>query len=283
MTAPDLRQPGFERLALALENPQEQADIGQLALLMAACHYPALAVETYLRSLDAYAERVRIFMNRMGSSSAQLIPAINHVLFTEEGFRGNEDDYYHPANSFLNEVIETKRGIPISLSALYLAIAHRLDAPLFGVSLPMHFLVKYASEGGEILLDPFYGGKTVTLEDCRQRLELAYGAPVEIEPEYLNAVSNRQILFRMLNNLKLIYLRAEEYERAGRVVEQMLIVRPDLTEGVRDRGLIYLRQRHWTRAIAWLESYLKARREAQDAPVVRQQLEQAIAIRARSN
>jgi regulator of sirC expression with transglutaminase-like and TPR domain len=283
MTAPDLSQPGFERLALALENPQEQADIGLLALLMAACHYPSLPVESYLQRLDAWTQRARSLMNRLDNRPAPVIHAINQVLFTEEGFRGNNDDYYHPANSFLNEVMETKRGIPISLSALYLAIAHRLGAPLFGVSLPMHFLVKYVSEIGEILLDPFYGGKTVTLEECRRRLELACGAPVEIESEYLNAASNRQILFRMLNNLKLIYLRAEEYERAGRVVEQMLIVRPDLTEGVRDRGLIYLRQRHWTRAIAWLESYLKERGEAQDAPVVRQQLEQAIAMRARSN
>jgi regulator of sirC expression with transglutaminase-like and TPR domain len=283
MTAPDINQPGFERLASALDHPQEQADIGLLALLVAACHYPSLSIETYLQRLDEYAQRVRSQMNRLQHSPLQVMHAINQILFVEEGFRGNEEDYYNPANSFLNEVMETKRGIPISLSVLYLATAHRLHAPVFGVSLPMHFVVKYVCESGEIYLDPFYRGKPVTLEECRQRLALAYGAPVEIEPAYLHAASNRQILFRMLNNLKLVYLQTEEYERAGKVVEQMLIVRPDLVEGVRDRGLIYLQQRHWTKAIEWLQSYLKERGEAQDAPIVRKRLEQAIEIRARSN
>jgi regulator of sirC expression with transglutaminase-like and TPR domain len=282
MTTPDISQPGFERLALALENPQEMADIGLLALLMAACHYPSLPVESYLQRLDAFADRVRSMIERQ-ENPAQIIQAINHILFSVEEFHGNEADYYNPDNSFLNVVMETKRGIPISLSALYLAVAHRLNAPIFGIGLPMHFLVKYVSECGEIYIDPFYAGRQVTLQECRERLERACGAPVEIEPAYLNAVPNRQILFRMLNNLKLIYLRAEDYERAGRVVDQMLIVRPDLSEGIRDRGLIYLRQRLWTQAIERLESYLKERNEAQDAPVVRQQLEQAIEMRARSN
>jgi regulator of sirC expression with transglutaminase-like and TPR domain len=275
----------LDRLRSALGGNGNDPDPAELALIMATRHYPSMRVEAYLARLDAMAAAAQA---RLGNSTSPLavIGAINHVLFEEERFRGNTREYYNPANSFLNEVILRRAGIPITLGAIYLSVARRIGAPIVGVGLPMHFIVKYVREGdaeGDIYIDPFHRGLLLTVEDCKARIEKAFGGPIQFQDSYLNAVESRHVLYRILNNLKMVLLRSQDFHRAGIVVEQMLVIEPDHTEEVRDRGLLYFQERLWTRAADFLSRYLAENPEAMDADVVRGRIQEAYDNRARSN
>ncbi|HZO88516.1 MAG TPA: transglutaminase-like domain-containing protein [Chthonomonadaceae bacterium] len=257
-------------------------DLGRAALAIAAAHYVDFDMAGYLARLDALAKEAR---QRIGRTRRPLrvVSALNAFLFDELGFHGNREDYYNPANSFLNEVLDRRTGLPITLSVLYLALAHRLRLPLYGVGMPLHFIVKYIAPGQEIFIDPFYGGEMLTPEDCRARIEQIAGQPIVFDPACLNATPKRRILYRLLNNLKQIYLRREEPGRAGRVVEQMLIVAPDSHADVRDRGLLFLQENALSRGVEWLTRYLERAPEAPDAAWVRSAINHAWMRHVRQN
>jgi regulator of sirC expression with transglutaminase-like and TPR domain len=268
------------RLADALA--AEEEDPGLLALLLAARFYPALDIAGYLTRLDDLAARAKTRLGR-AHNAARVIAAINAVLFEEEGFFGNVVDYYNPLNIFLNEVMDRRAGIPISLSVLYLAVARRMGQPIVGVGLPLHFIVKHAGKGEDIYVDPFHSGRILTVPDCQAQVESSYGAPVHFHESYLDSVPTRMILYRMLNNLKHIYLRLQDYRCAGMVIEQMLVVRPDQAEEVRDRGLLFLQERRCEQAVEYLTRYLHDNPEAPDADLVRRRMQDAFDSRARRN
>src|SRR5262249_4438103 len=140
----------------------------------------------------------------------RVITILNAYLYEEQGFHGNRDDYYNPANSFLNEVLDCRAGLPITLSVLTIALAERLGLPIVGVGMPLHFLVKYVMPRRELYIDPFYGGEMLTPQGCQQRLEAILNRPVVFEPSFLHATPKPQILYRLLNNLKQVYLRRQE-------------------------------------------------------------------------
>ncbi len=258
--------------AIAASGPSP--DLGYLALVIAARHYADLNLPLYTARLNGLADRASGYLGST-RSPGRCIDAVNRALFEDEGFYGNVDAYYEPRNSFLNEVLDRGAGIPITLSILYLAIARRLELPMEGVGLPLHFIVKYAAPGGDIFVDPFNRGQVLTRHECQELVESAQGAPVHLEEMHLAALPARDILFRMLNNLKFIYLRAGDLGRAATVVEQMLVVRPDHNEQVRDRGLIALKQRRWKPATHLLERYLHRAPTAPDAERVRGYLAEA--------
>ncbi len=269
-------------LAQILQGEEAQIDLGAAALAIAAGHYVQLDQAAYLKRLDSLAEEAR---QRIGRTRRveRVIAVLNTLLFEEQGFRGNTETYYDPANSFLNEVMDRRVGLPITLSVLYLAITHRLNLPVYGVGMPLHFLVKYVGRGREIYIDPFYGGRILTPEGCRERIERIVKQPVVFDPAYLNATPKRLILYRLLNNLKQVYLRREEPGRAGRVIEQMLIVAPDSHADVRDRGLLFLQENALSSGVAWLTRYLELVPEAPDAERIRRAIRSAYAQRARLN
>ncbi len=194
----------------------------------------------------------------------KLIGGINHYLFDEQGFRGNTEDYYDPKNSFLNEVIDRRRGIPITLSVLYMEIAWRLDLPLVGVGLPGHFIVKYQAADRDILINPFHRGALLSEEDCQRTLERTYAGKIAFDRELLAPTPKRLILTRMLNNLKGIYLDRHDFPRALGVVERLLLIHPDSLNALRDRGLIYGEMKVLSQAIADLRSYLEVVDAAED-------------------
>lgn len=282
MTASTNSQQPLQRLADALRAEEDDLDPGHLALLLAACHYPGLDIRPYLMRLDDLAARARARLGR-GRAPKRVIAAINETLFQEEGFTGNTEDYYDPRNSFLNDVLDRKTGIPITLSVVYLSVAHRLDQPIFGVGLPLHFIVKYVSSKGDILIDPFHRGEILTRDACRERIERAYGGPITFRESYLDVVPLRMILYRMLNNLKFIYLRRGDLPRVGQVLDEMLVVRPESLGDIRDRGLLLLEERRWTAAIRYLSRYLKENPGAADADLVRERVQAAQVERARRN
>ena len=219
------------------------------------------------------------------STTPRLI-ALNNYLFRELGFAGNDNEYYDPRNSFLNDVITRKTGIPITLSILYLEVGTRLGLKLKGVSFPGHFLVKVRVTGGELVLDPYAGGRSLSEEELRERLaqfageQTAKTAPLE---EFLEAATPRQILARLLRNLKAIYLEADETERALDVMNRLVILLPDVPEERRDRGMAFARLDCPRAAADDLGHYASERPRADDAAQVAAQLAAAAIAAARLN
>src|SRR5215471_13834550 len=176
----------------------ERIDLARAALAIARTEYPHLDSDIYLAVLQGFAQRVRSRLAR-NPTAPETIHALNSVIFGEEHFHGNVEDYYDPRNSFLNEVLDRKLGIPITLALVYEEVARRIGLPLFGVGMPGHFLLKhYDVDGGQVILDPFHGGALLTLQECQQRLDQIYSGQMELQSELLSSVSRRRWLTRML-------------------------------------------------------------------------------------
>ena len=255
----------------AVDRPQDDIDLGRAALTIAEGDYPGLDIGAYLARIDRLAVAVT---ERLAAQSSvyRSVAALNTVLFQEQGFRGNRDDYFNPKNSFLNEVIERKTGIPITLSVLYMEVARRIGLPLQGIGFPGHFLVKHGGGNEEIVIDPFNGGEIKSREKLGQMLYDLYGGKVAFHADFLEAMTKKQILRRMLNNLKMIYLRDNDLMKSLSVMERLLILDPAAAEDIRDRGLIYLKMECFKQALQDLENYLRLAPRAHDAEAVREQM-----------
>jgi len=260
-----------ERFAQLVSGPEEELDLAEAALLIAQEEHPELDVAGYLRRLDGLAAAVRARLPE-APEPADIIHSLNIQLFGEEGLAGNESEYYDPRNSFLNEVLDRKRGIPITLSVIYLEVGRRLGLPLAGVGFPGHFLVKYSGADGELVLDPFAGGVTLSREELAQKLRRMYGDanPFLAQiPQLLAPASKKEILLRMLHNLKGIYLQQNDFTRALAAIDRILLVTPDLAMEVRDRGAVHQRLGHLPAALQDFRRYLQMVPNAEDAETVR--------------
>jgi regulator of sirC expression with transglutaminase-like and TPR domain len=261
------------RFAAMVQGAERELDLATGALLIAAEEYPQLPTEPYLRRLDVLAERVR---DRLSDETAPLVllQELSRVLFEEEGFRGNSENYYDPRNSFLNDVLDRRLGIPITLSVVYLEVGWRLGLPLEGVNFPGHFLVRYEGEALRILVDPFQGGDLRFEGDAQALLDRLSGGSVPMQPHYLRPAGKRDILARILSNIKEIYLKGRDEVRALAAVERLQILRPEDAEERRDRGFILARLGREAEARSELLSYLDRTPDAADAPRVRLLLDQ---------
>jgi len=268
-----------ERFTQLVTGLEEELDLAEAALLIAQEEHPEMDVAAYLRRLDGLAAAVRARLPQ-APEPTDIIDNLNIQLFREEGLTGNEGEYYDPRNSFLNEVLDRKRGIPITLSVVDLALKHRLGLPLVGVGFPGHFLVKYSGVNGEVVLDPFAGGVTLTREDLAQRLRKMYGDanPFLAQiPQLLAPAGKKEILVRMLRNLKGIYLQKNDFARALAASDRILLVAPDLATEVRDRGAVHQRLGHLQAAQQDLRRYLQMAPDAEDAEAVRTIISRMIA------
>jgi regulator of sirC expression with transglutaminase-like and TPR domain len=200
------------------------------------------------------------------------VEALNSYLFNDLKFRGNAEEYYDPRNSFLNEVLERRTGIPITISTVYLEVGWRLGLPLHGIGFPGHFLVKYLRAEGDIILDPFHRGAILTEAECQSRLDQVYTGQVQIQPDFLAAATKREILARILANLKGIYVAAKDYRRALAAVERILVTNPNLAPEIRDRGILRMQLSQAPQAIADLEWYVTTNPQAEDVEEVRKRL-----------
>jgi regulator of sirC expression with transglutaminase-like and TPR domain len=246
----------------ALEEPVFSLD--RAALTICLEEYPELNVENCLRRLDAFAARVEILVGE-DRSPHNIIDSLNQILFIEEGLRGNHDDYYDPRNSFLNDVLDRRQGIPISLSIIYMEVARRISFPIHGVGFPGHFIVKYVEGDREILVDPFELGHILTPKNCQEILDRVYGGSVSVQPAFLQMMPKRAIISRMLFNLKGIYYQKDEYAKALSIVERILILNPDIPSEIRDRGLLYMQTSFFAKALSDLEYYLSHASAPEDA------------------
>ena len=260
-----------ERFAELVSGSEADLNLAEAALLIAQEEQPELDVAAYLGRLDALADSVRSRLPE-AASFADIIQALNTVLFEEEGLSGNQTDYHDPRNSFLNEVLDRKLGIPITLSLVYIEVGNRLGVPLVGVGFPGHFVVKYAGPDGETVLDPFQAGSRVSQAQMEDKLRAMYGPNNPFAgqlPKLLAAVSKKDMLLRMLRNLKQIYTQKEDFERALSVVERILLVAPDHPVEIRDRGAIHHRMGHQQLAVRDFQRYLQLAPKADDARTVR--------------
>ncbi len=248
----------------------EHIDLIRAALTIAQTEYPELDVEAYVARVDELARRAEAQIAEVGDA-AQTIAALNRVLFEEAGLRGNRNDYYDPRNSFLNDVLDRGLGIPITLAVIYMEVGRRLGFPLFGVGMPGHFLLKhYDIDGKETLIDCFSGGDILSPQDCQRRLDEIYSGQMTLQPEFLFAVSRRQILTRILNNLKTIYLAARNFRKTLPLIDLVLVIYPRSPEDVKQRASLRYSLGQNKGAAEDLESYLKMSPEASDADEIRQ-------------
>ena len=199
----------------------DEIDLAQMALLIAAAEYPDLDVKEELRALDSLAAGACRSIGQERDPLARA-NALSEYLFDEVGFRGNREDYYDPRNSFLNEVLSRRLGIPITLSLVYLEVGNRLGVPLVGVGMPGHFMVRISSGHEDLVIDPFHRGILLSEKECAQRLQEVAGAAVPWDRSYLAPVSNRELIERILLNLRGIYLRRHDQPRALRATEWLL-------------------------------------------------------------
>ena len=256
-----------------INQPDEQINLAKAALDIAQEEYPDLDPDEYLNALDTMAAEVQ---ERLPAQRYPLrvIQTINQYLYDDLGFTGNNENYYDPRNSFLNDVIDRRTGIPIALSLVYLEIARRIDFPMVGVGMPGHFLIRPQFEEVGIFVDAFHRGEILFEQDCRDRLAKIYQQSVQLQANFVEPVSSRRFLTRMLTNLKMIYLNRQELQKALATVERILLLFPDAPMELRDRGLLYFQMGRWAESSQDFNIYLAMLPNAEDAGVIRQLLTQ---------
>lgn len=267
-------------LQLLSQTPTAPLDVAELALWLARDEYPSLDVEGWLGEIDAMAKEARRCLN--GDLDTQ-VRGLCRYLFHELGFRGNTQDYYDARNSYFNQVLERRTGIPISLAAVAMAVGRRAGLCVEGVGLPGHFVIKFIAADREILVDPFHGGRRLSASDCANLVRQASGAEAPITPAALAPIPLAAMVQRMLNNLKGIYLKAEDFPRAARVIQRLRQLDSADPFQHRDLGLCLLYAQQPGKAVRHLDAYLSALPDAQDAETVRHFLKQARGLLASMN
>lgn len=255
-----------------VQQSDEQISLERAALYIAQEEYPDLAVEAYINGLDTMAADV---LEQLPHElyPMKVLQTINRYLFEDLGFTGNRTEYYDPCNSFLNDVIDRRTGIPITLSLVYLAIAERINFPMIGVNMPGHFLIRPIVDEMEVFVDTFHQGEILFPQDCEELLIKVFDRRVELRPEYVEPVGNRQFLGRLLTNLKVIYLNQKSFDKALDALDRILLLFPDSALETRDRGVINYRLNRYTVARQDFEHYLAIAPMAEDAQLIREILD----------
>ena len=280
----------LQPFAQLISREDARIDLSRACLLIAQDAYPDLDVERYIGEIERMATRVRARLAPTAAGEDRVV-ALNQLLYEELGYWGNTEDYYDPRNSYLNEVIDRRTGMPITMSILYMELGRRIGLPVEGVSFPGHFLVRVRLHGGMLVLDPFSGGAPQSEDELRSRVKrvipdgVADDLPASELPldQFLEPATNRQILARVLRNLKGIYRKANKPERMLDVLNRMLLVTPDASAELRDRGYVYQRLECYRAAFKDLTDYAEREPDAPDLDEVRSKLMELSALCARLN
>jgi regulator of sirC expression with transglutaminase-like and TPR domain len=267
-----------------IDLPDEEIDLAEAALLIAKHADQGLDVERYLARIDQLAKQLSARLPQRSSDTERIL-SLNRFLFEDQRFGPNREDYYDLRNSFLNQVLERRLGIPISLSILYMEVGRRIGLQLQGVSFPGHFLVKCKLSEGTVILDPYCGGISLSLHDLQHRLREARGGEVSsaIVAGMLVSADKKEILARMLCNLKAIYLEKRDHVHALSVMEWIIALAPADASQVRDRGLTYLQLECFRAALEDLQRYLVLAPGADDVDEIRHRVVELRHTTARLN
>ena len=256
------------QFAHLLAGREDQVDLARLMLEFATDVYPALDVQQPLAELDRLGQSAREAVTVSGGKTAERLHAVSGLLYEQEGFRGNQDAYYDPRNSYLNDVLERRLGIPITLAIVYTAVGRQAGLDLFGVGSPGHFMVGCrADDGSTLYVDPFDSGTVLDEQACRERIERVLGQQHVLSSEHLRAATPREIAARVLRNLKAAYAMRDVWPEALPVQLRLVALLPELADERRDLGLIYLRNNDPHPAARLLEEYVERAPEA-DAEAV---------------
>lgn len=255
----------FDRL---VRGPDRDIDLGRAALAIAGIEHPELAPQPYLATLDGLARRSGLG----GAGGRNALDRLCRFLFDEEGFRGNAAQYYDPRNSCLNDVLDRKLGIPITLSVVLLEVGRRVGLTLAGVGLPGHFVVGAELGGEQVLVDPFNGGAVLSPKGAAAVVERALGRRVELAQEHFAPCGKRQILIRMLRNLRTVYVKQGDWPKALAVVDRLLLLDGEAPIHRRDRGTVLVKLGRLAEGAADWQRYLIASPRAVDAEGFRREL-----------
>lgn len=269
------------RFARLVAGPKREFDLAEAALLIAAEDDPRCDVARGLRLLDEWGREGAARLG--GERGADRLAAFNAFMFEELGFAGNRQNYYDPRNSLLNQVLERRTGIPITLSIVYCEVGRRAGLAAQGIGFPGHFLVRVGGESDQdTLVDPF-NGAVVDEENCQELLDNMYGGQVPLGAEHLRPATAREIIIRLLRNLKGIYSQAHLHRRSLAVVERILLLSPQDFDERRDRGALLVQLGRYAEAVTDLKTYLNFSPGAPDAEAVREQLKRAHNLSAMLN
>ncbi len=269
-----------QKLEALIKGPDQPGTLAHAALLIGQHAAPDLDIAPYLAGIAEDLGRLRQRVPKDASRTWR-IGLLNRFLFEEQGYRGNQEQYYDPRNSLLHAVMDRRLGIPITLSILYLEFAWGLGLPMQGIAFPGHFLVKCPMERGMVILDPFHAGVSLSEAGLRERL-VQQGIDLVGQPDvqdWLQQADRSAILTRLLRNLKRIYLDSANLAEAIRVLDLLLVLDPAAAAEQRERGNLYRRMECWGAAVADLEAALASGQLAgEDAEDTRQSL---VELRAR--
>lgn len=238
-----------------LKRPEQKINIVEASLLLAKEEYTDIDVASYLQQVDAITQSAQKQVGRYDTLN-EAVSTLSDYIFNKLGFAGDKKNYYDPRNSYLNHVIDRKLGIPITLSVLYTEIGLRLGMPLVGVGFPTHFLVKCVTPEYDLLIDCFNQGRIITISDCKKMINEIAGENAKFHTSMLEPTKPKEILIRTLQNLKVAYLRANEYTKAMKAVEFVNLVRPNLPHSLKDKAEIYIAQQDFPSALEMLEKYI---------------------------
>ena len=226
--------------------------------------YPNLNIQEQIENINKIAKSLKVLLSDV-KNPTYLISMLNEYLFQTLGFKGDTDDYYDPKNNFLNEVLDKKRGIPITLSIIYVEIAKQIGLDLRITGFPSHVVVKYNEE---IILDPFGGGQLLSMDDLTEILYRNFGEEIDFSPECLDELPEDKILIRILRNLKNSYAQSYAYEKAMKCTNMILAVESESPDEIRDKGILEDRLLNYDSALTYLNKYLEIAPEAPDVDFI---------------
>lgn len=262
--------------------PDTAIPLAHAALLLAADEYPGLDVDAYLRRIDVLASEAAPAVRAANDPTGAMRALCNH-LFVRARFAGNTDNYYDPRNSYLNDVLDRRVGIPITLSVLAIEVGARAGLPVRGVGLPGHFVVCLVDGTDGIFADPFHRGRLLTADDCHDLVQHLFHGRMTFSSDWLRPVGNRQILLRMLSNLRNIHAQAGDDQRCARVLTRQIQLAPDAAEAYRERGLVLARLGRLRAALCDLTTYLERNPGAPDSNLIHQQIDLVLGHISRMN
>jgi regulator of sirC expression with transglutaminase-like and TPR domain len=242
-------------------------ELDRAALEIARIEYPELDADACINELDRYALEIADRARDL-SDGRNFIETANEYLFGVLGFKGNEEDYYHPDNSCLNRVLETRRGIPITLSLIYIEIARRLSKPVAGVGLPGHFLIRYDDEKYSALIDPFHGGAIIDVAQCCRLAQVD-----SLDERMLEPVDRRHIALRIINNLRGIYFARRETGKALQVLDLLIEADPTSADEHKQRGVALVQEHRMHEGAKAFRRYLELSPEAPDRDRIEEQIQ----------
>ena len=265
-------RPARGLLAESVQKSERDLELGRAALFIAQEEYPQLPVARYMMRFDSLAEAAK---DRLDNETAGpiVLRELIHTLYEREGFQGNTESYHDPRNSLLNDVLDRRLGIPVTLGIVMLEVGWRLDLPLEGVNFPGRFLVRYKGSSEHLLVDPFDGGRIRFEDEAQELLDKVYGGMVRMQEQFLCSATKRDMLHRLLVDLKGLYVNVYDDDRALSTVERLLLLRPDSPGERRDRGMLLVKLRRASEAIQQLQEYLDYAPQAADALRIRSLLQ----------